>query len=219
MGFQLKLNRTNKVSKPKPKLAFGSEERSTKEQKKTIDGFSTKKGGALAGKVAINVKPKTPELIIVPKKLTSSLEQIDAEEANKDMGDEKKDGNEDDEKKDGKSLPYGLSMAKNRDPERDEMGKTKNLQPPLKSRDLTVSEDTEAQDYENVPVEQFGMAMLRGMGWKPTPQTNKTENTGLEARQRGMVLGIGAKAIEADLIRELNGNSRSEAPLKRKPKE
>ena len=28
-------------------------------------------------------------------------------------------------------------------------------------------------DYENVPIGDFGLAMLRGMGWEPGKGTNK----------------------------------------------
>lgn len=31
----------------------------------------------------------------------------------------------------------------------------------------TRAEDPTAEDYEKIPVEEFGLAMLRGMGWKP----------------------------------------------------
>lgn len=41
---------------------------------------------------------------------------------------------------------------------------------------VCVCQSTEA-DYERIPVEAFGMAMLRGMGWK------KSEGIGLTFKQ------------------------------------
>lgn len=51
-----------------------------------------------------------------------------------------------------------------------------------------------AEDYENVPVSKFGLAMLRGMGWEPTKGVGKNSqlvatNNILEIRPKGMGLG------------------------------
>ncbi|XP_015370277.1 PREDICTED: G patch domain and KOW motifs-containing protein-like isoform X2 [Diuraphis noxia] len=58
-----------------------------------------------------------------------------------------------------------------------------NLNPQQKPEEGTVAEDlvinfpkqksqegkeTNAEDYETIPIDKFGLAMLRGMGWKPT---------------------------------------------------
>lgn len=54
-------------------------------------------------------------------------------------------------------------------------------------------------DYERVPVSQFGAAMLRGMGWKPDAEKAKGGNAGKRPaepwmpEQRPALLGIGAK--------------------------
>lgn len=70
--------------------------------------------------------------------------------------------------------------------------------------DGTVSSEENEDQYARVPVEQFGAAMLRGMGWKPLPK-DKTKKVLLEKRQRGPLLGIGAVGVEQDVISELNG--------------
>ncbi|XP_074602842.1 uncharacterized protein LOC141856434 [Brevipalpus obovatus] len=44
-----------------------------------------------------------------------------------------------------------------------------------------------ADDYESVPVEEFGMALLRGMGWK---ETDKVEPVKSVRRPKGMGLGF-----------------------------
>jgi len=50
-----------------------------------------------------------------------------------------------------------------------------------------------AEDYQNVPIDKFGMAMLRGMGWKPTKGVGKNSQVIAaslpEIRSKGMGLG------------------------------
>ncbi|KIO19694.1 hypothetical protein M407DRAFT_145205 [Tulasnella calospora MUT 4182] len=59
-------------------------------------------------------------------------------------------------------------------------------------RDMAELPDAASlEDYARVPVEQFGMAMLRGMGWKPPK--NADEELWLPA-ERPALLGLGAKA-------------------------
>ncbi|KAM5145378.1 G-patch domain and KOW motifs-containing protein [Mantella aurantiaca] len=56
-------------------------------------------------------------------------------------------------------------------------------------------ESAEAADYETVPVEQYGMAMLRGMGWKEGEGIGKTfkqDIKPLEQKLRPKGLGLGA---------------------------
>nr|DBA21644.1 TPA: hypothetical protein GDO54_018253 [Pyxicephalus adspersus] len=56
-------------------------------------------------------------------------------------------------------------------------------------------ESAETADYETVPVEQYGMAMLRGMGWKEGEGIGKTfkqDIKPLEQKLRPKGLGLGA---------------------------
>ncbi|KAG8911835.1 hypothetical protein FRC01_005453, partial [Tulasnella sp. 417] len=62
-------------------------------------------------------------------------------------------------------------------------------------RDMADLPDTATlEDYARVPIEQFGMAMLRGMGWKPPK--NGEEELWLPT-ERPALLGLGAKARPA----------------------
>ena len=59
-----------------------------------------------------------------------------------------------------------------------------------------VDEST-LEDYEKVPVHQFGAALLRGMGWKdgmPASRTRNGPTTPYVPESRPALLGIGAKA-------------------------
>jgi len=56
------------------------------------------------------------------------------------------------------------------------------------------------QDYERMPVSQFGAALLRGMGWKPGEPASRNRNRGIVEpwlpTARPALLGIGAKERE-----------------------
>jgi hypothetical protein len=47
------------------------------------------------------------------------------------------------------------------------------------------------EDYERVPVEEFGAALLRGMGWK-----GETKESAKEVKRRQNLLGLGAKELK-----------------------
>lgn len=70
------------------------------------------------------------------------------------------------------------------------------------------------EDYENIPVNKFGLAMLRGMGWEPTKVTEKNSKVITaslpELRPKGM--GLGADK----LIKSVQKVHNSEEELKLK---
>ncbi|XP_006899346.1 PREDICTED: G patch domain and KOW motifs-containing protein-like [Elephantulus edwardii] len=61
----------------------------------------------------------------------------------------------------------------------------------------------EEADYETVPVEAYGLAMLRGMGWKPGQGIGRTFNQVVKPRVsalRPKGLGLGANLTEAQAL-------------------
>lgn len=59
------------------------------------------------------------------------------------------------------------------------------------------------EEYTAVPVEEFGAALLRGMGWKEGESIGKSGSTGNKPRiveKRAAFLGIGAKGLGAEEI-------------------
>lgn len=82
-----------------------------------------------------------------------------------------------------------------------------------------AEEEVEVEDveYNDVPVEEFGAALLRGMGWKGDRQKPKTKS--VEKRQRSAILGIGAKPLDNELVEDLMGKKKVIGiPLKKKRK-
>ncbi|ORZ23484.1 DExH-box splicing factor binding site-domain-containing protein [Absidia repens] len=65
------------------------------------------------------------------------------------------------------------------------------------------AEDTTMEDYENVPVEEFGAALLRGLGWNQGEgigrnRKNTTPPVMTPVKQRDALLGLGAKPQEVE---------------------
>ncbi|KAK4053311.1 DNA primase large subunit Spp2 [Microbotryomycetes sp. JL221] len=76
--------------------------------------------------------------------------------------------------------------------------------------DLLPNESS-LQDYERIPVGEFGLAMLRGMGWKPGQSISKNgKKIGpVEAyvpTTRPSMLGIGAKPMSNELIQSTSSS-------------
>ncbi|KAM4068163.1 g-patch domain-containing protein [Hirsutella rhossiliensis] len=72
------------------------------------------------------------------------------------------------------------------------------IQPPLNEDDAyrrdaaAAGAESTLDDYEAMPVEEFGAALLRGMGWNGEPRGPKPK----EARRRANRLGLGAKELK-----------------------
>lgn len=70
---------------------------------------------------------------------------------------------------------------------------------------LPESEDSQENvdaDYEKIPISEFGLAFLRGYGWKKEEGIGKTNRKAVELRifeARPKGLGLGAKVPSAKL--------------------
>lgn len=93
----------------------------------------------------------------------------------------------------GKSKPILLKKKKYHD-DLDE-----NLKAELKDMN-----DVDPEAYEKVPIEQFGEALLRGMGWNPNSKENIKYVEGVKRPQR---LGLGASEL-LELPKKSNVNNK-----------
>lgn len=65
-------------------------------------------------------------------------------------------------------------------------------------------EETDMEGYKDVPVEEFGAALLKGMGWKQKKGSINKPTSQVDRRKQGLLLGIGAKSVQDnDLAQEL----------------
>lgn len=98
--------------------------------------------------------------------------------------------------------------------EEEEEEDTKIVEVPLIIDPQEGMEMSTAEDYESIPIEKFGLAMLRGMGWKPTKGVGKNSQIIAaslpEIRSKGM--GLGADK----LIKSVQKTQSSEEELKLK---
>lgn len=124
-------------------------------------------------------------------------------------------------------LNYGLNETKNAASSVNLEEKAERVEVAMGKEDLDLTipvsnaaeEEVEVEDieYNNVPVEEFGAALLRGMGWKGDRQKPKSKS--VEKRQRSAILGIGAKPLDNELVEDLMGKKKVIGiPLKKKRK-
>lgn len=100
-------------------------------------------------------------------------------------------------------LKYGLNNAKSIDDE-EIVGLRLGISADTKSID-ELPDETKQEEYENVPIEEFGAALLRGMGWKDEEDDTQSVGSGKkkvslphEQQGRPEFLGIGAKSVPGD---------------------
>ncbi|PHH70704.1 hypothetical protein CDD83_5362 [Cordyceps sp. RAO-2017] len=92
------------------------------------------------------------------------------------------------------------------------------IQPPLSEDDAyrrdaaAAGADSTLEDYEAMPVDEFGAALLRGMGWDGEERGPKPK----EARRRANRLGLGAKELKES--EDLGGWNQKGAAAKRRPR-
>lgn len=228
------LLKSKKVTKPKISISFGKKKenggnkpapvKSVTKKKNIMEGsddedddeegkmvaiksFDKRKGAITSEKVQ-----KQQQLTIIPKHLNKvirrdkEIEFTQADSAGSVQG-----------------LSYGLNEVKgtqsipkkaiNKEVQLP-VGEESALTIPISAGDI---EDAEVEDteYDDVPVEQFGAALLRGMGWKGDKQKPKT--TSVETRQKSAILGIGAKPIDNELVEDLMGKKKViSIPLKKR---
>jgi len=106
------------------------------------------------------------------------------------------------------------SCKKREEGEEEEEEDSKIVEVPLIIDPQEGMEMSTAEDYESVPIDKFGLAMLRGMGWKPTKGIGKnsliTAASLPEIRSKGM--GLGADKI----VKSVQKTQSSEEELKLK---
>lgn len=165
-------------------------------EKKAIDSFDAK-AGAMQGLNALSHKP---ELIIKPIHQTSKLRRA----AKLNSRDETDILNLDAATR---SLISGETLETT-------SSKLISVDQPSKNSDGALGAENTSKDYEDVPVEEFGAALLRGMGWKGPDKESAPLHT--RHRQRGAILGIGAKPIDKELELDLLNRKALSVPMIKK---
>lgn len=216
-GFLLNL-KASKISKPKAggkglfqlkkvptksslaQNVLQAQEDDEEPQKTSIDAFESHKG-AFNGSEAVS-KPK--ELVIIPENLSVGLAKRHPK-PNPNAETESASVSKTSDDLARQSLLYGETFST-----QEQMTLDLNKNSNRKAGEITE------QDYEDVPVEQFGAALLRGMGWDG--KMSRESRADVSHRQKGVVLGIGSQLIGQELEAELMKGSKLSVPLVRKEK-
>ncbi|XP_034243320.1 G-patch domain and KOW motifs-containing protein [Thrips palmi] len=135
-----------------------------------------------------------------------------------DVGNEKSEANSEAVKEDGPAesieamaarelLQEGLNIMK------EKSGPTVDTLPLADDKEELQRESTQ-EDYENIPVTQFGLAMLRGMGWKEDEGIGKNKKlvpvTAPVVRPKGMGLGADKMMLAAAAKKAASANSKQD---------
>lgn len=87
------------------------------------------------------------------------------------------------------------------------------------SSQIEDPEEDDVEAYKEIPVEEFGAALLRGMGWNKANE-RKVSKPNLEKRKQGLLLGLGAKSVNNDEIAQelLGSRAKFSIPVVKKNK-
>lgn len=193
-GFQLKKGGNSTQKKTNKPFGFAKDEDDeVKEQK--IDTFDSNEGGAFN-------KEEGPKRKDEPLVIKNEGNQNWRSKAQQRFNPITKPEPQDEKAK----LQYGMNYSETTD------GKSKKTsKSPILSNDqetLSFKQDVESRpdmasmdDYERIPVESFGAAMLRGMGWKGDDEGEggkEKKKPVIPVAQRTLYLGLGAKDLNKD---------------------
>lgn len=211
-GFSLKKQVKNPLIKRQPqvhgKSLFNDEEtESSTKQAQLVTGFDQSSGAILhASEVKVEEK-KEYVIPAVPNKDWRN-EVLNQHAPIKTIKESNENGD------DNATLTFGLNV-----PTRDESTENLLLSKPIYSkaesddeemiepiseqeaynRDLAARPDAPDLDaYSRMPVEEFGAALLRGMGWKGDPKDTSNEEDIDQVIRRPALLGLGAKEVKDD---------------------
>lgn len=201
-GLNISFSLNQKKPKTSNSNALNSDSESDDDKKTAIDTFDKS-----------NLQPQKETITIKPQHLNSNILKAAKKSQEKTPEEETEAASS--------QLQYGLNEVDN--------SSTSNPSEPKKKLNITRNKETtetveeDQNGYNEVPVEEFGAALLRGMGWKPPAKSNKVNKpkSNTEHRQKGLLLGIGAQSVkDEDLAQELLGSkSKFQIPvLKRNTK-
>ncbi|GME76704.1 unnamed protein product [Ambrosiozyma monospora] len=191
----------NGVKKPegKKKIGFSLKKKSAvtnQLQKSKISIFGEKEDDSILGK-RIEItnteevkEKKIEELVIKPVVRKGTWEYKKRQALGKVVSRDQKKGNGDEDDQARQSLLAG---------EDTELIETTAIEQPVIKHDEEEVEETTEESYKRVPVEAFGLAMLKGMGFKgnKTNNRNKAEYglSSSSSKPRPTALGLGAKPM------------------------
>ncbi|XP_059061448.1 G-patch domain and KOW motifs-containing protein [Achroia grisella] len=151
------------------------------------------------------VIPMKPNTLITAEKLKKIAEEVESALDEPVQEDEQK--NPVNDKPENETLDQMAVRELLEDAKKETNVEGPTLTLPLPAKPVIDGEkESTLDDYESVPIEQFGMAMLRGMGWKPNKDQSKYKQPAL--RPKG--LGLGADKVIADKQKKKSSKDKEE---------
>lgn len=164
--------------------------------------------GGLGTKDSIHAGPQLSGLVVAEKRLRMDVDMNDAKvDASEEITNLEKQEETEDEKAIRALMANALGENDDNEVTIDTIPSgSNNWTRPADETDafrqdvITRPDEASLDDYDRVPVEQFGAALMRGMGWKPGEAASRTRKGPVEPylpASRPALLGIGAKEREA----------------------
>lgn len=196
LGFGIRKNKTT-ITK---QTAFDASDSEGEDENKkiTIDSFVAGSGASINGKSIQETKKKGP-LVIKPNEASDWKLLLQKRRENSESLTSSNTDVTDDDERIRQSLITGEKFES-------ADGLSIKIDKSIESEEFT---------YDKVPVDDFGAALLRGMGWNAKSKQSKATNF-LENRKRGDLLGIGAKGVEDELM--TNKEKKFEVPMIKREK-
>ncbi|CAG4943842.1 unnamed protein product [Parnassius apollo] len=140
--------------------------------------------------------PMKPNTLITAEKLREIAEKVENSLHEPEANDLSKSQNENQEHVTNETLDQMAVRELLQEAKKEKTtAKPKSLQIPVPSLPVIDGQkESSLDDYESIPIKEFGMAMLRGMGWTPDKETSKYKPPQL--RPKG--LGLGADKVIAE---------------------
>jgi len=176
-GFQLKNNNKRKLVESKAGDADEKDDGVEFKKIEIVGSFESTISEVEKKQVLVIPLPVTDDITTISKTLQSGVEADGSGVGNEESTNEQKKG--------GK---YTSILMANVDPNLDDGDR-------FKSDILRRADDVDfkSEMYKKIPIEEFGAAMLRGMGWKDPEKQEKETESDYKTLARDPRLGLGAK--------------------------
>ncbi|GAB0087949.1 G patch domain and KOW motifs-containing protein [Sergentomyia squamirostris] len=168
-------------------------------------------------KVSGKTSPTVNAPLVIPlangaTPLAKLIEQKKAPQVRQEVAENKENPNSKEETLEQRAAREILENLKAKDDENEE----KIYAVPMKADELPLdgAKESTMDDYDNIPIQQFGLAMLRGMGWKDEEQKKKEDKIDDTIVCRPKGLGLGADKMVRSSSKSTNNTSGNQDILK-----
>ncbi|XP_053611581.1 G-patch domain and KOW motifs-containing protein-like [Plodia interpunctella] len=141
------------------------------------------------------VIPMKPNTLITAERLKKIAEEVESAMNEPDPGEKPIEDSKAEEKPPDETLDQMAVRELLQEAKKEKKLESVELTVPVPAKPIMDGEkESSLEDYEAVPIQDFGMAMLRGMGWQP----NKDQSKYKQPQLRPKGLGLGADKVVSE---------------------